>query len=120
MNQRGLGPTAKAALAAACDLVQDWTASERAALRHAVPRSGLKTAFRNRTVREIAEQVVEIALGGLKRRRRLNAEGSDESLFLAPLHELVASGRTPAEELLDRYHGTWNGEIDLVFAELAY
>ncbi len=109
-----------AALDAAHELIKDWTAAEREALRHAVPRSGLKTAFRNRTVREIAEEAVAIAAGGLKRRRRLNAEGSDESHFLNPLREIVASGQTPAEALLDLYNGAWNRNIDPIFSALAY
>ncbi len=109
-----------AALDAAYELTRDWTAAEREGLRRAVPRAGLKTAFRNRTVLEIAEEVVEIASGGLKRRRRLNAEGSDESHFLNPLREILSSGRTPAEALLDLYNGKWNRNIDPIFTELAY
>jgi glutamate--cysteine ligase len=41
--------------------------------------------------------VVDIALGGLARRARLDSEGRDERRFLEPLAALVAKGRCPAD-----------------------
>jgi glutamate--cysteine ligase len=43
-------------LDAAWDLVKDWTAAERQALRDAVPREGLKAVIRGRTVQDIARE----------------------------------------------------------------
>ncbi len=108
------------ALDAAYDLIADWTAEERQALRDGVPRGGLKTPFRRTTVRDIAGQMVEIARGGLVRRARRNSEGVDESVYLAPLQETVASGLTPAERLLAAYRGDWHGDIGEVFRRHAY
>jgi glutamate--cysteine ligase len=39
---------------------------------------------------------------------------------LRPLQEFVARGITPAEELLEKYHGPWNGSVDPIYAEYAY
>jgi len=108
------------ALDAAYDLIADWTAEERQSLRDMVPRLGLKTPLRTRTVREIAGEMVEIARAGLSRRARLNSEGVDESVYLSPLQETVASGMTPAERLLAAYHGDWHGDIGEVFRRHAY
>jgi glutamate--cysteine ligase len=44
-------------LDAAWDLVNDWTADERQALRNAVPREGLKAMIRGRTVQDVARDV---------------------------------------------------------------
>jgi glutamate--cysteine ligase len=44
----------------------------------------------------------------------------DETHFLNALHESIESGKTPADELLDRYHGDWNGDISKVFGEYSY
>ncbi len=60
----------QASLDGAWDIVKDWTAEERQALRDAVPRTALATPFRNRTVLDIAREVVAIARDGLKRRAR--------------------------------------------------
>ncbi len=108
------------ALDAAYDLIADWSAEERQALRDGVPRQGLKTPFRTGTVRDIAGPMVEIARAGLQRRARLNSEGVDESVYLAPLQETVASGMTPAERLLAAYRNDWHGDIAEVFRRHAY
>jgi glutamate--cysteine ligase len=105
---------------AALDLVKDWTEAEREALRDNVPKSGLKTKFRHGTVLDIAKSVVAIAAAGLARRNRRDGMGRDESLFLDPLREIVASGRAPSELLLEAYHGRWKGSVDPIFTEQAY
>jgi glutamate--cysteine ligase len=44
----------------------------------------------------------------------------DETHFLNALKDIVASGRTPAEELLAHYHGDWGGDPRHVFKEYSY
>lgn len=107
------------ALDAAWELVKDWTAEERDTLRKAVPRTALKTPFRDGTVLDVAREMVAIARGGLERRARLNWEGADETVFLAPLDYTLSTGKTPAERLLDLYHGEWDGDITRVFTDYA-
>jgi glutamate--cysteine ligase len=108
------------ALDAASGLVADWTAAERDFLRRAVPMSGLKTPFRGGTLREVAIRVVEIARDGLRRRGRVDGSGQHEGHFLETLAEIAASGRTPAEDLLERYETKWQRRIEPVFKEEAY
>lgn len=110
----------QAALDEAHALVADWTEAERAALRRDVPRLGLNTPFRDRTVLAIAREAVEIAERGLKARARLNGANQDESAYLRPLQEAVETGRSLADELLDRFHGKWGGTIEPIFREFAY
>ena len=107
-------------LDAAWDMVKDWTAEEHDALRRDVPRLALKTPFRNGTVQDLARRALELATAGLTARAHLDSQGLDESHFLSPLRQIADSGQTPAEELLDLYHGPWNGSVDPVFTEFAY
>ncbi|GGA56296.1 glutamate--cysteine ligase [Pelagibacterium lentulum] len=107
------------ALDAAWDLVKDWTDEERDALRHQVPELALNTPFRNGTLHEIARRAVEISRAGLKARNNLNWEGADEAVFLKPLEYTLETGKTPAERLLDLYHGEWNGDINRIFTDYA-
>ena len=109
-----------ASLDAAWDLVRDWTASEREMLRREVPRTALATPFRNRTVGDIAREVVALARQGLADRHYLGDEGFDETVYLASLEETVATGKTPAERLLAEFQGPWNGDIERIFSEHAY
>ena len=108
------------ALDAAWDLVKGWTLADHDMLRREVPRLALKARLGNRTIGDIARDVLAIATEGLRRRNRLDAVGTDETGFLGTLYEIVASGRTPAEEKLERFNGPWNGNIDPIFAEYAY
>jgi glutamate--cysteine ligase len=108
------------ALDAASDLVADWTAEEREAMRRNVPRLALATPLRSRTLRDVALQMLDIARDGLQRRARRSTFGEDETHFLDPLFEIAASGRTPAEELLDYFRTRWHGKIDGIYTECAY
>ena len=104
------------ALDAAGRLVADWSAEERQALRDTVPRLALSTPFRAGTVGDVAREALAIAHEGLKRRGILDAAGRDERVHLAPLDEIVATGRTLAERLLADFHGPWGGDVDRVLA----
>ncbi|HEV2649902.1 MAG TPA: glutamate--cysteine ligase [Rhizomicrobium sp.] len=104
-------------LDAAWDLVKDWTAEERQAMRDAVPKQAFKVPFRNTTVHAIAHQMLEISSAGLQRRAELDSVGMSEDGFLNPLRELVSRGYTRAEELLKNYHGVWNRDLTRLFSE---
>jgi len=109
------------ALDAAWDLVKDWSIEERTKLRHGVPRLALTTPSPGGgTVRELARQVLDIASDGLTRRARLNSAGDNEGGFLDPLHEVVATGVTPAYRLLDKYENEWNGDVSRIYEEFSF
>jgi glutamate--cysteine ligase len=108
------------ALDAAWDLVKHWTAEDHAQLRRDVPKHALKTRFHDRSVKEIALEALAISRAGLQRRASLDRIGGDESGFLNVLQEIAESGRCPAEEKLELFHGRWHGSVDPVFSEFAY
>ncbi|MSP67169.1 MAG: glutamate--cysteine ligase [Alphaproteobacteria bacterium] len=108
------------ALDEAWQLCKEWTVAERQALREVVPVRALNAEIQGRRVQDVAREVLAIAGRGLARRRRLNAKGRDESLFLEPVVEIAESGRTAAEVLLQAYRERWGGSIDPVFSENAY
>src|SRR5215213_9964695 len=110
-----------ATLDAAWDRVKHWTIEEREALRHAVPRQALDAPVPGGgTVHDLAREVLDIATAGLSERANLNAAGDNESGFLDPLRDVVASGKTFADRLLDRYHGDWNGDVSHVYEEYSF
>jgi glutamate--cysteine ligase len=105
------------ALDAAWDLVKDWTVEERQAMRDAVPRQAFKTPFRDRTVGDIAREMLAISSAGLRRRAKEDAVGGTEEGFLQPLIEIVERGYTRSEELLHRYNNEWKGDLAPLFKE---
>jgi glutamate--cysteine ligase len=108
------------ALAAAGELCKDWTAEDRAKLRLDAARTGLKGEVAGRPIQEVAKAMVEIARHGLKRRARFSGGLVDESGYLSELEEIAETGITPAERLLDLYHGPWQGDVSRVYEEFAY
>jgi glutamate--cysteine ligase len=109
-----------AALAAAWDLCKHWTAEDRARLRADVPKQGLKAVVAGRTAQDVAKDFIAIAREGLKRRARLDGGLADETGYLGEIEAIAESGITPAEHLLDLYHGPWKGDVSRVFEALAY
>lgn len=108
------------ALDQAWQLVKDWTHEDRETLRASVPRTALATPFKGTTVGEISRHVVRIARLGLKNRRRINSANQDETVYLAPVERIAGNSRTVADQLLARFYGDWRGNIDHIFAELAF
>lgn len=109
------------ALDAAWDLVKGWSMEDREALRSSVPRLALDAPIGGgKTLRDIAGEVLAIARSGLASRGLLNAAGEDETRYLAPLDEIVARGKVPAELLLEKFHGEWGGDITRVYAEESF
>jgi glutamate--cysteine ligase len=110
------------ALDAAWDLVKDWDAETREALRVAASEQGLQAEVNGLKMHDLARQAVEIAESGLKARAVPGAGGlvADETHFLNALKESVESGKVPADELLDAYHGAWNGDLKKIYKEFSY
>jgi len=109
------------ALDAAWDLVKHWTIEEREQLRRDVPRLALDASTpEGETMRDFAGRVLDISAQGLTRRAQLNSAGDNEGGFLDPLRDVVTTGMTPADRLLDRFHGAWNGDVSHIYEEFSF
>src|SRR6202035_5291962 len=90
------------------------------ALRDDVPRLGFKARIKDRYLFEIAKECVMLSHSGLRRRGRADHLGRDESRHLVPLERIIDSGRTPAEEMLEKFHGAWHGAVEPAYDEYAF
>ncbi|MEL6101644.1 MAG: glutamate--cysteine ligase [Pseudomonadota bacterium] len=110
------------ALDAAWDLVKGWDAETREELRVAASIDGLQAQVGNVDMMELAREVVAISEAGLRERARPGADGlvPDETHFLNALKDSLESGKTPADELLERYHGDWDGDLSRIYADYSY
>ena len=108
------------AQSAAADLVRDWSVEDIARLRHDAARTGLHGTFRGRPLKELAGEVLTIAEGGLRRRAIPGVVDPDESGFLATLHEIIASGMSPSDEMLARFENEWNQDAGRAYSDYAY
>lgn len=110
----------EAALDAAWDLVKDWSEAERHQLRRDVPKLGLQTPIRGKTLREVAIAALAISREGLKTRGFKNAHGENESVFLQELDNFARTGQSNADRLIASYKGEWNGDIMRAYTECRY
>ncbi len=108
------------ALDAAWDMVKGWSEDERQDLRNEVPKHALAGRFRRMKVLDLAREAMKISQHGLTARRKLDAKGRDETLHLDCLREIVDSGRTTADDMLQKFNTDWKGRTDPVFEEYAY
>jgi glutamate--cysteine ligase len=108
------------ALNDAWELVKGWSAEEREQLRADVPKLALKATIAGRSAQDVARDALALSHAGLKRRAYRDASGQDETKHLAYAEEIASSGRTPAERLLELYHGAWGGSVLPAFKECVF
>ncbi|HEX3676228.1 MAG TPA: glutamate--cysteine ligase [Sphingomicrobium sp.] len=109
------------ALEEAWQQVRDWTIEERELLRHDVPRLALDAITPDgEPMRDFAARVLDIAADGLSRRAQLNSAGDNEGGFLDPLRDVLATGMTPADRMLARFNGEWNGDVSHIYEEFSF
>ncbi|MCC1481138.1 glutamate--cysteine ligase [Roseibaca sp. Y0-43] len=110
------------ALDAAWDIAKGWDAETREGLRVAASVDGLQGEAGGVKLYDIARQVVDTAEAGLKARARQGAGGMlpDETHFLNALKESLETGQAPADELLARYHGDWQGDLTRIYDDYKY
>ncbi len=112
----------QAALDAAWDLVKSWDAETREALRVEASVSALQAEVGGIKMHDLAREVVAISEAGLKARARPGAGGliPDETHFLSALKDSIDTGKVPADELLDHYHGDWGGDLTRIYEAYRY
>ena len=110
------------ALDAAWDISKGWDHETREALRVAASEKALAAEVNGIKMHDLAREVLALSEAGLKARAKVGAGGlvPDETHFLNALKESVESGKTPADELLEHYHGDWNGDLSKIYGSYSY
>ena len=102
----------------AYELTQDWTDEERLFLNLQVPEHGLNTRFRGQTILQIANKLLEISEQGLKRRNILSSDKKyNEMHYLSGVKENLSKGMSPADLLMEKYHGIWKNSLESLYEE---
>ncbi len=110
------------ALDAAWDLAKNLDEETREGLRVAASVDALQGQANGVKLHDLAREAVRIAEAGLKARAVPGVGGlvPDETHFLNALQDSVENGKVPADELLEHYHGDWNGDLDRIYDEYSY
>lgn len=105
----------EAARRAAWALVADWTYDERLALYRETPRAGLRARVRGRTLRELCRELVSIAKTGLTSLGPIvDGRAPAGVALLAPLDEILETGRSVADRLVDDWRETGGDPARLI------
>ena len=109
-------------LDAAWDLVNGWDTETRENLRIAASQNGLNASVEGINLSSVAKEVVALAHHGLEARERQGANGllANETHFLNALHDTLASGKSPADELVDLYNTEWQQDVTPIFDAMSY
>lgn len=100
---------------AACRLLWQRDRCERQRIFTDSWRLGLKTMAGNRSLQEVALDLLELAREGLAQQQRARL-GQDERPFLDPVQEIAESGVTLAERLLAGWRGDRAHDLPLLLA----
>jgi len=107
-------------LEAAWDLVKRWSFAERLNLNDQTHKIGLDARAGKIRVKELALELLQIAMVGLARQKALNARGEDESIYLVRMLDLVRSGYSQAALAIERWKGRWNYDVHRLVEDCSY
>jgi len=100
------------ARAAAWELIKDWSWEERVKSGWDVCYQGLRAKVRHQLFLDLARELIQISLEGLKRQRVFNESEQDERVYLYPLQDFISRYKaSPGEVLLERWNGDWNQDL---------
>ena len=106
-------------LDAAWDIVKHWNAQERQAHARRRVAHGLQDPDQGPLFVRNRHGMPDAGAFGLAAARPGDHLGRDESRHLEPL-ERIRSGRCPAEEMLEKFHGPWHGSVEPAYEEYAF
>jgi glutamate--cysteine ligase len=83
-------------------------------------RIALRAELAGRTLQDWSRDIVTIAREGLERLDARNDAGENEVKYLQPLIEMAETGRTGADDLLERWNGRWGRSFGPMFEECQF
>jgi glutamate--cysteine ligase len=110
----------QAALDQAWDIVKNWTAEQRHRLRHDVPRQGLAAQIGQTNLIALGKDIMTLVEAGLKKRKLINANGQDETIYLNILAERLSRKASNADDMLRAYEGHWQKSFEPLYNEFSF
>lgn len=103
------------ALGAAWELMRKFTAQERLVFQQEAQSKGPRAYLGKQQGWDLAREIFALALEGLKRQKKVNEAGEDETVYLRPfMEEFVKARKTPAEKLLEKWRQDWRRDPALL------
>ncbi|MGH8012150.1 MAG: glutamate--cysteine ligase [Candidatus Binataceae bacterium] len=107
-------------LDAAWDVVKRWSFDERLALTDGAHKLGLDARAGRIKLKDLALEVLNVAMAGLERQKALNERSEDETIYLLRLLDQVANGYSQAHLTIERWKGRWNYDVQRLVEGCSY
>ena len=82
--------------------IRDRDQSEILKAYYDSPKKGLNTLINNRTILEWGKIFLDISKDGLKKRKYINSNNQDETIFLKNVENILNEKKTRAEKVLEK------------------
>ena len=102
------------------ELFNDIDVVELAEVRNLVPKEGLNCVVGKYNVYNLASELIELSLQGLKSRNKLDIVGNDETKYLKPIIRIMKDKENSADKLIRKYNSEWNKDIMKIYEECVF
>ena len=107
-------------LDAAWKLVANWSWEERVKAYNSAHKYALQSISRHKSLRELAEELINIAKTGLIKQDIKNELGENESIYLSGIEQDVNNGICPADIIIEKWQNEWGKDFTKLIEHCAY
>ena len=107
-------------LDAASDIIKGLHLNEILNFKIESSKTGLDALIQNKSGWRITEEVLEIAVHGLKKRKEFNLSGEDETVFLEYLFNILNTKQVAASKVLNSFNNDWGKDFKKLYGELSF
>lgn len=102
-------------------LTKNWSYVDYMNLRQDADKYALQAKFEDKLILDYAKDFIELAKHSLKKKRIRDIRNQDEAIYLEPIEEFVMiKEKSPAEWLVENWHGKWRKSFLPVIDWLQY
>ena len=102
------------------DIVKNININELQEVRIDVAKNGLNSIVGDINIGKIAIEILKISSEGLKRRNILNSNGDNEAIFLDPLENILSSGESASDNLIQKFSNNWDKNLVNMYKEYTF
>ena len=102
------------------DIVKNININELQEVRIDVAKNGLNSIVEDINIGKIAIEILKISSEGLKRRNILNSNGDNEAIFLDPLENILSSGKSASDNLIQKFSNNWDKNLVNMYKEYTF
>jgi glutamate--cysteine ligase len=101
-------------------IVKNFNIDQLQELRIKVAKNGLNSSVEGIDLKALTRKILNLSSDGLRRRDILNANGENESIYLDPLEKILSTGKSPSDELIERFSKNWDKNLVNIYKEYTF